>query len=80
MTNGVKINIPFMLLRKGNGYTQATLGEQLGYHKETIANVEAGKRTGTVAFWRAVQDLYNVPDADMWALINGIEARNKPMI
>lgn len=74
-------NNTFYELRKTNGYSQTELGRALGgYHKQTISNVESGLSAGKLDFWRRFQKLFNIPDADMWALINGVEAPEKHVI
>lgn len=78
---GARYNMPLYELRKRNGYSQTAFGEMLGgYHKQTVAHVEAGLAAGKIDFWQAVQKRFNIPDADMWALINGIEQPDKHVI
>lgn len=76
-----RFNMQFYELRKTHGYSQTALGEALGgYHKQTVSNVESGLSVGKLDFWRRFQQLFDIPDADMWGLINGVEAPEKHVI
>lgn len=55
-------------LRKGRKLTQQELSEKLGLSRATYSFVETGQRGGTHEFWQAIQDVFNVPDEDMYAL------------
>ena len=75
------INIPLYKVRKTHKYTQAEFGRLLGgYHRETVAKIESGETAGKYDFWRNFQELFNIPDADMWLYINGVEQPEKRVI
>ena len=49
--------------------TQAEMAELLGISRITYANIERGKRSGDHAVWRTLQEVFNVPDAEMYSLM-----------
>ena len=54
--------------RVGTKLTQAEFAEKIGVSRATYSFVETGQRGGTHEFWQAIQDVFNVPDEDMYAL------------
>lgn len=56
------------LLRVKYDLTQEQMAERLGVDRGTYANIELGKRRGSIEFWETVQKEFNIPDADMYAL------------
>ena len=66
-----KFNEEFHLLRKRAGMTYDELSKKIGYHRETLWRIECGVSGGKLDFWRAVQDTFNIPDVDMWRVMNG---------
>ena len=54
--------------RVGTKQTQAEFAEKIGVSRGTYSFVETGQRCGTHEFWQAIQDVFNVPDEDMYAL------------
>lgn len=54
------------LFRCDKRLTQAEMAEKIGVSRITYANVEKGKRDGTIEFWNKFQKAFDVPDTDMW--------------
>ena len=48
--------------------SQGEIAEAIGYSRVMYSQVESGVRDGTLAFWGAVQNRFNIPDRDMWKL------------
>lgn len=57
------------MLRCDNHLTQAEFADKCGVSCRGYQNIEQGKRSGSAEFWAAVQREFNVPDAEMYALM-----------
>ena len=57
------------MLRCNHKLTQAEFADRIGVSHRGYQNVEWGERSGTADFWAAVQKEFNVPDAEMYALM-----------
>lgn len=68
-----KFNKPLYDLRMSRGESQKEFGDAIGYDAHTIMRIENGKSGGKLNFWRSLQDACNIPDSQMWALMNGKE-------
>ncbi len=67
-----KFNVPLYELRAKNNWTQAQMGKECGgYNDHTIMRVENGISGGKLDFWQAVQKRFNIPNEEMWSLMNG---------
>ena len=49
--------------------SQEQMAGRLGIHRSTYAMIERGERNGNPDTWHKLQDVFNVPDADMWRLM-----------
>lgn len=47
---------------------QTDIAYELGVCRSTYSFIERGIRSGDAEFWNRLQQTYNVPDAEMWAL------------
>lgn len=57
------------LFRVKNVLSQDEIAAKIGCTRATYSSIESGKRDGRLAFWIEFQKAFNVPDADMWALL-----------
>lgn len=58
-------------LRELRGLSQEDLAKRCGYGIHSICRIETGSSDGSVALWRDLQLIFNIPDEAMWSLING---------
>ena len=49
--------------------SQQEMADVLGVNRSTYAMVERGQRRGSDALWAKLQITFDVPDADMWKLM-----------
>lgn len=49
--------------------TQKELAEQLGLSRQYLSYVETGKRRGSRKFYKRLQKIANLTDADTWMLM-----------
>ncbi len=68
MKGGEQVRTKLKQFRVGTKLTQAEFAEKIGVSRATYSFVETGQRGGTHEFWQAIQDVFNVPDEDMYAL------------
>lgn len=52
------------------GLTSAEASEAVGTVKQYWSLLETGRQRGTIKLWRRIQDLLNIPDEEMWGIIN----------
>lgn len=57
------------------GLTQGEIAREIGVCRSTYAEIEAGKRECNTRFLKKLQNVYKIPDAEMWALTK----RNREM-
>ena len=57
------------VFRAKQDLTQAEFAKKLNYSRSQYALIERGDRNGTQAFWNTLQNIFNVPDAEMWELM-----------
>jgi len=68
------------ILRVKHNLTQADIADKLGVSYPTYNLIEQGKRKGSTEFWAKLQQVFNLTDAEMWALyINKEYAVNQPL-
>lgn len=67
------MNVRLFTLRKSHKIRQDILSKELGFGMNYIADVETERRDGSIKFWKAVQNRFNIPDSEMWKLILGKE-------
>lgn len=48
--------------------TQAEMAEKIGCTRATYSAIESGTRDGRKTFWKDLQNAFDIPDAEMWAL------------
>lgn len=58
-------------LRKREKLSQIQCADLLGIPTNLYAAIEQGKTRGKVNVWLDIQELFSVPDAEMWDLIKG---------
>lgn len=56
--------------RIGLQLTQQEMADKMDVSKVMYVSVENGQRQGTYAFWCTFQNVFKVPDEQMWKLIN----------
>ena len=49
--------------------SQQAMADKIGVNRETYASIERGARDGSLKFWRKLQTAFNIPDADIGALM-----------
>lgn len=54
--------------RIGKMLTQQEMADKLGVDRTKYAAIELGKRHGTFVFWSTFQNVFEVPDENMWKL------------
>lgn len=57
------------LLRVKHELSQLQMAEKLGVGRTTYVAIEKGQRDGSMGFWQTVQNVFNIPDAEMWGLM-----------
>lgn len=45
--------------------TQAEMGNFCGVSRSSYANIEQGRRDGTMKFWDNLQEVFNISDSDL---------------
>ena len=56
------------LLRVKHDLTQDQMSEKLGIARSTYHCIELGIRRGSVEFWEKLQQEFNIPNSEMYAL------------
>ena len=54
--------------RIGLHLTQAEFAKKTGVSRAMYSYIERGKRQGKPEFWLNLQNVFNVPDEEMWKL------------
>lgn len=57
------------LLRYEKELTQTDMARLLNVERVTYAAVERGVRDGSYKLWERLQQVFNIPDAEMWGLM-----------
>lgn len=68
------------VLRVKNNLTQKDIAAKLGISYPTYNLIEQGKRKGSTDFWRKLQKVFNLSDAEMWQLYSNKEYAVNPQI
>ena len=55
--------------RIGEHLKQSEMCEKCGVSRRTYGLIEAGKRSGSAAFWSNLQREFDVPDSEMYNLM-----------
>ena len=64
-------NVGLIQLRKHKNMSQDRLSQLTGFTRQYISRVENGESEGKREFWLAVQQVFNIPDDQMWKLYKG---------
>lgn len=54
--------------RIGTKLTQEQFAKKIGVSRSTYNYIETGQRSGNIKFWKTLQDVFDVPDSEMWKL------------
>lgn len=57
-----------MIFRAKQGLNQKEMAEKIGVSRSTYSDVENAKRNCSPLFLSKLQEAFNIPDKDMWAL------------
>lgn len=57
------------MFRREKDLSQQEMADILGMNRSTYAMVERGQRRGSDEMWATLKNTFNVPDADMWKLM-----------
>lgn len=63
----VRLNLK--LFRIAKQMTQGDMAEKLGVSRGMYCNIEKGIRDSSQDFWLNLQKTFNLPDAEMWGLM-----------
>lgn len=58
------------------GLSQSEFAERIGCSRGRYTSIETGRRDGTPEFWRALQSAFEIPDTEMWALMQREKTEN----
>lgn len=50
--------------------SQAEISERIGCSRATYAAIESGSRCGRMRFWHDLQSAFDLPDSEMWELMD----------
>lgn len=64
-------NLMLFNLRKVKGWTQIEAARELGIPISVYQRIEEGKLSGKIENWEKVQNVYEIPDEEMWKVIKG---------
>lgn len=59
----------FKEFRENLGITQLEMSKSINYSLAYIKKIEAGERRGSIAFWKQIQEVYNVDNSKIWRLV-----------
>ena len=65
----MQIRMNLKLFRVERKLSQQDMADMLDVPRQTYAMVERGQRRGSDELWTKIQDVFGVPDADMWKLM-----------
>lgn len=57
------------MFRHSMKLSQQAMADKIGCNRETYASVERGVRNGSMTFWRKLQTAFDIPDAEIGALM-----------
>lgn len=56
------------IFRVKNDLTQEEIAKKIGCTRASYQAIESGQREGRQAFWNDLQNVFHIPDSEMWAL------------
>lgn len=63
------------MLRCSKKLTKGKMAEKTGVSRVTYTLIENGKRDGSQAFWKSVQENFKIPDEKMYSLMQKSEVK-----
>lgn len=66
----VKGNVAMIYYRESLELSQKELAKKLDISQGMYSLIETQQAEGTIEFWKKFQKLFNIPDKQMWAIIN----------
>ncbi|GEM_PF-7072950 len=64
-------NLRLFNLRKEKGWTQKEAAKEYGIPINVYQRIEQGKFSGKIENWEKIQEVYDIPDEEMWKVIKG---------
>lgn len=58
------------------GLSQDEMSKKIGCTRSRYTGIETGRRDGSPEFWRAMQAAFDIPDAEMWGLMQLDSSKN----
>lgn len=62
------IRMNLRILRIRHNLTQSEMAQRVGYDRASYSLIEDGTRNPSIEFFMNLQEAFNIPDAEMWAL------------
>lgn len=63
-------NRSLKVFRARRGLTQDQMAKRMGWSRQYYAKTENGRGSGSITFWNKFQQAFNIPDEEMWPLVN----------
>jgi len=57
------------MFRHSKRLSQSEIAEKVGCSRQTYSSIETGVRNGTMTFWRKLQTVFDIPDAEIGGLM-----------
>lgn len=67
----MRLNLKLFRIRRK--LKQSDIAKKLGMTPAAYSMIEQGKRDGTMTFWNKLQNAFNIPENEMWALMKNEE-------
>lgn len=67
------MRINLKVFRVKHNMTQGEFADKLEVNRANYSMIEQGKRNGTIAFWNKLKTTFNIPDNEMWSLMQNKE-------
>lgn len=64
----MRLNLKIFRIKRN--LTLQGIAEKIGCKRSTYAAIEKGIRNGKQEFWLALQKTFDIPDAEIWALMH----------
>lgn len=64
-------NLKLFALRKRRNWTQLEAAKMIGLPINVYARIERGEVSGKVENWTKIQEVYGIPDEEMWSVVKG---------
>jgi transcriptional regulator with XRE-family HTH domain len=55
------VSVNLLKMRRAMGWSQRHLASRVGVTRPTIANLESGRKRGSLALWDRLEDTFGVP-------------------